>query len=271
DWAHEVPESPDCANGDCVLLMSPPSPPSAERLAMESPPVTAPPLTRLLRPVTFARERASPARSERTVAPSPPRPPNPPAALLRTALAAKPVSPEVAVASLAAPLLAKLSAEPEAWAEPVSPVLVAEDCAMAAPESPETAVGLCVIFTSPPSPPLAERLAMESPPVTFGPPFLERARASPALPEWAEARSPPLPPSPPTPMPNTALATSPVVPDTEVARDAAPELAALVASPVMWASPVVPESPELPDVAEPAAMAVPLLPVLIAPAGSLTS
>ena len=55
------------------------------------------------------------------------------------------------------------------------------------------------------------------------------------------------------------LATAPVVPDTAVARDAAPELAALVASPVMWASPVVPESPELPDAAEPSVRAVPLV------------
>src|SRR5581483_3504304 len=51
-------------------------------------------------------------------------------------------------------------------AEPVSPVLVEEDWAMAAPELPETAVGLWSAFTLPPSPPLAERLAMESPPVT---------------------------------------------------------------------------------------------------------
>src|SRR5437762_1396264 len=148
-------------------------------------------------------------------------------------LAAEPVSPDVEVDSLAAPLLAKLSALPAAWvspvlpespelpdptlfrpmiarplsavfktprvaltlpvlpvppesplcatgldhavelAPPVLPVLVAEDCAVDAPELPDRASGSWVPLTSPPAPPSAETLAMESP----------EARASPVRPE----------------------------------------------------------------------------------------
>ena len=81
-------------------------------------------------------------------------------------------------------------------APPVSPVLVEEDWAHEAPESPDTAVGVWLAFTLPPSPPLAETLAIESPPVTE--PILTRLRlptrtlllASPALAERAVARSP---------------------------------------------------------------------------------
>src|SRR6266566_678562 len=213
------------------------------------------------------------------------------------ALAAEPVSPDVDVDSLAAPLLAKLSAVPSAWvspvrpespelpdprlsvsmiarpliavfkaprvaltlpvlpvppesplcaigldhavelAPPVLPVLVAEDCAVDAPELPERASGSWVALTSPPSPPFADVLAIESPPVILPwlavewPPTRVRLRASPPLSERALARSPPLPPSPPIRTALTVLSAEPVVPETEVALDAAPELAAEVASP----------------------------------------
>src|SRR5947209_1421650 len=388
DCAHDVPESPDWATGDWSFLTLPPAPPSADTLAIESPPVTEPPVMRLLRPRTVTRALALPARSERARAPLPPKPPSPPAARSLSALIAVPVSPDVADASLAAPLLAMLFAEPVAralpvspvrpespertvppstrrlaavaafrapavrftlpvspvlpespdlatplaadvaspvppelpespemalpagsaepfnpvftapivaltlpvrpvspespesaspsdtaveLAEPVLPVLVEEDCAMAAPESPDTAAGLCVDLMSPPAPPLAEVLAMESPPVTFGAPPLARDRASPARAERARAPLPASPPVPPMSVERTALSTSPVVAGREVGRDAAPELATLVASPVIRASPVVPELPESPDRAVPPTLALPLMPVLMAPAVRLTS
>src|SRR5205814_5664306 len=81
----------------------------------------------------------------------------------------------VAAVNLAAPVLPESPELPDsAWgsaiavedAAPVSPVLVAEDWARERPESPEMADGLCVTLTSPPSPPLTEPSAMESPPVT---------------------------------------------------------------------------------------------------------
>src|SRR2546423_7005925 len=49
-------------------------------------------------------------------------------------------------------------------AGPVLPVLVDEDCAHDVPESPDWASGVWSRWTSPPSPPLASTLAMESPP-----------------------------------------------------------------------------------------------------------
>src|SRR5205085_7740438 len=103
--AHAVPASPAWARGPCVQWTSPPAPPLADRLAIESPPVTEPPETWLFLPVTRARELALPARSERTRAWSPPLAPLPARARSLTALAAEPVSPETALASLAAPLL----------------------------------------------------------------------------------------------------------------------------------------------------------------------
>src|SRR5205085_11416644 len=70
-----------------------------------------------------------------------------------------PVSPESPETATGLPTAVEL-------APPVSPVLVAEDCAVDAPELPDRALGVWEPFTSPPSPPLAEVLAMESPPVT---------------------------------------------------------------------------------------------------------
>ena len=156
-------------------------------------------------------------------------------------------------------------------AEPVLPVLVEEDWAMAAPESPEIAAGDWSALMLPPSPPLASTLAMLSPPVTFGPPLFERARASPARLERTRSLSPPLAPLPPMSVPRTTLATSPVVPDVESAEEMAPELARLLESPLIRALPVLPESPERPDSTDPLTFAVPLMPVLMAPAVNLAS
>ena len=50
-------------------------------------------------------------------------------------------------------------------AEPVSPVLVLPDWAVAAPELPDVAVGLMVTVEAPPLPPLAEPVATPAPPV----------------------------------------------------------------------------------------------------------
>src|SRR5437764_9969057 len=94
DCAHAVPESPDWASGDSSIHGEPPSPPLAVPWAMESPPVTLPPVTTLLRPLMLRRTRASPARSDLTCRRSPPRPPSPPVRFAWAALAAAPVSPD---------------------------------------------------------------------------------------------------------------------------------------------------------------------------------
>src|SRR5207248_10073110 len=67
-----------------------------------------------------------------------------------------------------------------AVAGPVSPVLVADDCAVDAPDPPEVALGSNVPCTEPPSPPLAPALAMESPPVTL-PTWRSLSLASPPM------------------------------------------------------------------------------------------
>src|SRR4051812_8768297 len=75
------------------------------------------------------------------------------------ALPVLPVSPELPDAAVGLPSAVEL-------APPVLPVLVAEDCAVEAPELPEKALGVWEASIHPPSPPLASVLAMESPPVT---------------------------------------------------------------------------------------------------------
>src|SRR5438270_3988703 len=75
DWARERPEFPEMLVGDRSSLPRPPLPPLAEPEAMESPPVMAPPVTRLARPRAVKRSRPFPARSERTFRPLPPLPP----------------------------------------------------------------------------------------------------------------------------------------------------------------------------------------------------
>ena len=93
----DAPELPEKASGVCEALTSPPAPPSAEVLAMESPPVTGPVPPRL-RPPTLKRLWALPARSERAPAFLPPARPLPPAARALMSLAAEPVSPDVELA-----------------------------------------------------------------------------------------------------------------------------------------------------------------------------
>ena len=157
----------------------------------------------------------------------------PPVAVILVSLTASPVRPEVARDVESAPVLAVESARPLARAspvfpespeeerlalvapvapedpdvakgvelaaepaEPVLPVLVADDWATARPESPEMAVGMTVTFTDPPSPPLASPTAMESADVTLsaGPPAASVAPvALPALPDFAVAVPPAAP------------------------------------------------------------------------------
>src|SRR5947209_4220871 len=111
-------------------------------------------------------------------------------------------------------------------AGPVSPVLVADDWAIAAPESPLIAVGDESSSASPPSPPFALTSAMESPPARR--PTLTRlprpvtailALTSPARPDLALPRNPPTPPLPPIATPRTSFSASPVSPDFEFAED----------------------------------------------------
>src|SRR5205085_11872447 len=132
-------------------------------------------------------------------------------------------------------------------AGPVSPLLVAEDWAVEAPEAPEVARGSMVAWTLPPAPPLASVLAMESPPVTvMGPvrapkPLRVTVRDAPFEPaEVAPAGAPPVPPVPPVRRTVVRLAASPVSPETESAADRAPELALEAAEPRTEASPVSP-------------------------------
>src|SRR5438270_2134504 len=110
---------------------------------------------------------------------------------------------------------------------------------------------------------------MESPPVMrprFAvlrrPRTLMRARASPARPERTLPLLPASPPLPPVGLPRTALATSPVVPDAEVASESAPELAMDCAAPAAAAFPVRPVSPELPERTVTSGLATPLMPSL---------
>src|SRR5437773_437708 len=140
-------------------------------------------------------------------------------------------------------------------AGPVSPVFVAEDGALAAPELPDRATGYSLRLAPPPLPPLASTWAMESPPRTLpmsmwelGPlAVMSPVLALPPRPEVASLSSPPRPPWPPMTRPRTLLLTLPVVPDSEVAVDWAPELAFEVAVPSTRASPVRPVAPLLPE------------------------
>src|SRR5207249_780070 len=101
-------------------------------------PRAAPPAARVV-PV------ALPAEPDRADA-VPPAAPCPPMAVMRVRLTALPVSPDVAMERLLAPVLAVESARPFAVAfpvEPESPELERlPDAAAVAPDGPETAVGL---------------------------------------------------------------------------------------------------------------------------------
>src|SRR5205085_4582313 len=145
-------------------------------------------------------------------------------------------------------------------AAPVSPVLVAEDWAVEAPELPEVARGSMVARMAPPSPPLATALARESPPLTrMGPvvtvplPLIVTC-ASPPGPERAPTE-PPLPPAPAVALANTTFVAFPVSPEVALTVEEAPELAEETAPPLAETSPVGPESPVSPERATVAAAA----------------
>src|SRR2546427_526057 len=131
DWAVEAPESPEVARGSMVALMLPPSPPLAVVAAMVSPPLTRTSPDKLVPPTEIVGAPGWEA-------------------------AGGPESPETADGS-------EMALEE---AGPVAPVLVAEDWAVEAPELPEAATGSMVALMPPPLPPLAEPLAMVSPPLT---------------------------------------------------------------------------------------------------------
>ena len=200
---------------------------------------------------------ASPVRPESPVLPEKAAVRGAPLALIVLSLLvaltlASPVAPDMPES----PVMATGLASAVEVAEPVSPVLVADDWAMAAPELPLIAEGDCVRLALPPSPPFALTSAIESPAVMR--PTLARllrpetrilAFTSPARPDLAVPRSPPRAPSPPVAVPFTALAAVPVSPETESADDWAPELALESAEEATLASPVRPLSPEFPDLA----------------------
>src|SRR5436305_4804750 len=111
-----------------VRVTLPPAPPLALTLAIESPPVRLPMVTRSRLP-TFSRTLTSPARPEFAVARSPPAPPLPPTAVPLTRLRPSPVLPEVAIAEELAPLFASETDDPVAVASPVGPEFpVSPDC-----------------------------------------------------------------------------------------------------------------------------------------------
>ena len=175
-----------------------------------------------------------------------------------------PLSPELPVTACGSAMAVEL-------AGPVLPVLVEDDCAHAVPESPDCVHGDCVRLALPPLPPLTLSEAMESPPLILPTPrrllrplSRRRALASPARPDLTVPLSPPRPPLPPVTLPLTALATSPVVPETDAAVDWAPELALEFATPAAVASPVRPVFPESPERTEASGLAVPLMPALLA-------
>ena len=296
-----------------------PSPPLAEPTATLAPPTEmALPKPRPGR----ARVTASPP-SEETGRATPPAPPSPATTTPRTALAARPVSPESASAAELAPELAPEEAVPDASASPVSPespesplsagppmatamprmavltavgtelaspvlpvspvspevaagldsaslsaspvspVLVALDWAVAAPEAPEVATGLAVRPASAPTPPSALPIETLLPP-TAPKPMPPRAIAAPPGAATGMA-TPPAPPSEATARPKMTLAAGPLSPDSASAAELAPELAKLDALPMAVASPESPESPESPDSAPPEmAMAVPSSALLVA-------
>src|SRR5437588_477817 len=123
-----------------------------------------------------------------------------------------------------------------------------------------------VALTSPPLPPLAEEVAMESPPLTLP----TRTVESPAVmktsalplkspaPAMVTSEKPPDPPEPALRRARVRLAALPVSPESEEAEDWAPELALESAEPRAEASPVSPESPERPETAAPRRRVTPL-------------
>src|SRR5205823_11811831 len=110
------------------------------------------------------------------------------------------------------------------------------------PGRPRDAAGAIPRLTSPPRPPLAPALAIESPPVTDPGPD-----ALPARPLEMRCADPALPPLPATARPLTVLVAAPVSPETATTEDDAPELASLTAVPSAVALPVGPLLPLSPE------------------------
>src|SRR5207248_543992 len=94
DCALTVPLSPLNACAESSSLELPPSPPSAEVLAIASPPLTLP-IVKWLRLPTRTRARRSPAAPDLARTLLPPSLPNPPRARPATTLTAGPVVPDV--------------------------------------------------------------------------------------------------------------------------------------------------------------------------------
>jgi hypothetical protein len=154
----------------------------------------------------------------------------------------------------------------EETALPVLPVFVALDCADELPVLPDVAMGVAVMLTPPPAPPLAEPTATLEPPMAVDEPITpnERLRAGPPAPE-TPTESPPAPPMPPRATTSVPFTAAPVGPDAALLAALAPELAVLLAPPTASAGPVLPDAPELPEVAlPPVATAVPRMAVLVA-------
>src|SRR5207248_27251 len=183
------PEAPDSATPSIRVVVEPPAPP----------PVSATGTGRASAFPTPPLLEAVPAGPGRPLAGPPPGPPLPPRTMTSVALDAAPVVPESAVAPPRAPVLATERASPVivaspvapespvtarrpeappvgpefpesasgwAWAseaaQPVSPVLVADERATALPDLPVIAVGTTATLTAPPAPPPPSPTAMES-------------------------------------------------------------------------------------------------------------
>ncbi len=149
---------------------------------------------------------------------------------------------------------------------PVLPLLVALDCAVAAPEFPDADVGLIATEVDPPTPPLALPTETLEPPTAVAAPDGARTMLAAGAPGPATGMAkPPEPPLPPTPTARTPLEAFPVRPDADTEVAPAPEFAALTAFPMAVAFPVLPESPESPDDAPPpTTTAVPRMAWLVA-------
>src|SRR5437762_7034037 len=129
------------AVGITLTLTDPPSPPLASPTAIESADVMlwAGP------PAASVAPKALPAFPDLALA-VPPAAPRPPVATTVVMLVASPVSPDVAMERLLAPVLAVESARPFARASPVAPESPEVErrplAAPVAPEAPDAAVGL---------------------------------------------------------------------------------------------------------------------------------
>jgi hypothetical protein len=115
--AFETPELPELASGEAERTDVPPEPPPAVDVPTLEPPVAATRPEGDSRATRFSTG-APPSETGRA---TPPGPPDPPVEAARMPLAATPVSPDLALALEAAPLLAEELAPPAARAAPVGP------------------------------------------------------------------------------------------------------------------------------------------------------